>query len=130
VEVFEYAGAKLPKTLDEVDCYEVGTPLTFAHMLKSKDGAWYGLDANQERFEPRTYFLRLRPEVPEVPGLFLTGQDVTQNAFGPSALAGLLCAAKVLGRRNPFDLLDRKLCGSDSVTGSPTSKGKVTPAAK
>ncbi len=43
------------------------------------------------------FFLRLRPELPKVPGLYLTGQDViTGDIFG-AKVGGLLCAQKVLG---------------------------------
>jgi len=61
-----------------------------------------------ERFKPKNYFLRLRPEVHEEPGLFLTGQDVTSDGLLGAAIGGILCAGKVLGEHNPFSLL-RKL---------------------
>ena len=98
-------GAKLPNTLDDVDFYEIGSPLTFAYYYNSERGAFYGLDNNLKRFEPKTFFLRLRPEVPEVPGLYLTGQDVFTDGFGPSMVSGMLCAGKVLGVKNPASLV-------------------------
>ena len=62
----------------------------------------------KNNFEPKNFFLRLRPEVREVPGLFLTGQDVVCDGVLSSSLGGLLCAAKVLGRSNPLSLLDTR----------------------
>lgn len=53
-------GATLPTSLDQVDYYEVGSPLTFAHYYNSEQGAFYGLDNDMKRFEPRNFFLRLR----------------------------------------------------------------------
>lgn len=98
-------GARLPDSLDDVDFYEIGSPLTFAHYYNAKEGAFYGLDNDMKRFEPRTFFLRLRPEVPEVNGLYLSGQDVICDGLGPSMLGGLLCARKVLGITNPTSLV-------------------------
>ena len=97
--------SKLPKTLEAVDHYEVGSPLTFAHYYKSQRGAFYGLDIDLKRFEPRTFFLRLRPDVPEVPGLYLTGQDVMADGMIGAMMGGLLCAQKVLGVVNLGSLL-------------------------
>jgi all-trans-retinol 13,14-reductase len=97
--------AKLPKTLDAVDHYEVGSPISFAHYYKSQRGALYGLDHDLKRFEPKTFFLRLRPDLPEVPGLYLTGQDIIADSMMGAMIGGLLCAQKVLGVRNPMSLL-------------------------
>jgi len=99
------SGAEVPETLDGVDMFEIGTPVTFASFFNRNEGAWYGLDNNMERFKPKNYFLRLRPEVHEVPGLFLTGQDVTSDGLLGAAIGGILCAGKVLGEHNPFSLL-------------------------
>lgn len=98
-------GAKLPTSLNEVDFCEVGTPLTFAHYYNSERGAFYGLDNDMKRFEPKAFFLRLRSEVPEVKGLYLTGQDVTMDSLGGAMIGGLLCARKVLGVMNPTSLV-------------------------
>lgn len=99
-------GAKLPTSLDQVDFYEIGSPLTFAHYYNSERGAFYGLDNDMKRFDPNTFFLRLRPEVPEVKGLYLTGQDVMMDSLGGAMIGGLLCARKVLGVINPTSLLN------------------------
>jgi all-trans-retinol 13,14-reductase len=97
--------ANLPKSLEEVDHFEVGSPLTFAHYYKSQRGAFYGLDNDLKRFEPKTFFLRLRPDVQEVPGLYLTGQDVMVDGMMGAMVGGVLCAQKVLGVVNPRSLL-------------------------
>lgn len=97
--------AKLPKTLGLVDHYEVGSPISFSHYYKSQRGAFFGLDHDLKRFEPKTFFLRLRPEVPEVPGLYLTGQDILTDGMCGAMMGGLLCAQKVLGVSNPMSLL-------------------------
>lgn len=75
------------------------------HYYNAERGAFYGLDNNLKRFEPKTFFLRLRPQVPEVPGLYLAGQDVMTDGLGAAMIGGLLCAAKVLGVTNPSSLL-------------------------
>jgi all-trans-retinol 13,14-reductase len=98
-------GAKLPKTLDAVDHYEVGSPLSYAHYYNAQRGALYGLDLDLKRFEPKTFLLRLRPEIPEVPGLYLTGQDIAVDGMIGAMFGGLLCAQKVLGLRKVISLL-------------------------
>lgn len=105
MEVLEPTGAKLPKTLSDVDYYQIATPLTFAQYFKSEHGAFYGLDNDMKRFEPKTFFLRLRPEVPEVPGVYLTGQDMVTDGLAGAMLGGFLCAGKVLGVSNPKALV-------------------------
>lgn len=107
-QVLNHAGAKLPKDIGELDVAEVGTPLTFEHYFRAEHGGVYGLDNDMKRFDPRTYFLRLRPEVPEVKGLYLAGQDVLSDSIMACTNSGLLCAAKVLGKRDPFSLLKKE----------------------
>ena len=95
----------MPITLDEVDHVDIGTPISFAHYLHSESGAVYGLDHDVKRFEPSNFYCRLRPEVPEAPGLFLTGQDVVADSLVGAMLGGLLCAQKVLGIVDPMTLI-------------------------
>lgn len=108
VEVLGAAGANLPKNLDEVDHFEVGSPVTFKHYYESEKGAFYGLDHDVHRFEAKNFYLRLRSEIPEVPGLFMTGQDITGDGLVNAMGGGLICAQKVLGVTNPFSLLRRE----------------------
>jgi len=123
IQVLGAAGANLPSTLDDVDVLEVGTPLSFAHYLRSESGAVYGLDHDLNRFEPRNFYLRLRPYVPEVPGLYLTGQDMVADSLVGAMSGGLLCAQKVLGVVDPMTLIRRVPSQSDEGQ----DKDDVTP---
>ena len=98
-------GAILPETLQDVDHYEVGTPLTFAHYYNSPEGAWYGLDMNLERFQPENFFLKLRPKVPGIKNLYMTGQDVMTDGLIGAAFGGVTCACSILGVVFPNSLL-------------------------
>mmetsp|Transcript_1112 Transcript_1112/g.1919 ORF Transcript_1112/g.1919 Transcript_1112/m.1919 type:complete len:314 (+) Transcript_1112:1102-2043(+) len=106
VDILSSFGAtNLPQTLDDVDYHELGTPLTYAHYYWKEGGAFYGLDHDLARFAPRNFYEVLRPEVREVPGLYLTGQDISSCGFGGAMVGGVLCAGKVLGAKNPFSVL-------------------------
>ncbi len=96
---------KLPRSLEGVDNFKLGTPLTLAHFLASDHGAMIGLDHNMKRFEPEFHFLRLRSKVPEVSGLFITGQDIVCAGFPGAMVGGLFCAATMLGVGDPFTLV-------------------------
>ena len=100
------ADKALPNLLDEADFAEIGTPLTFHRYLGSDRGAWYGLEHSRARFSPRNYYLRLRPEC-DIDGLYLTGEDVATDGVEGAMFGGYLCAAKILGVRNPLDLADK-----------------------
>jgi all-trans-retinol 13,14-reductase len=99
-------GAKLPESLDGVDHFEIGSPLSFAHYYEATSGALYGLDHDVQRFEADNFFLRLRPEVPEISGLYLSGQDIVTDSLVSAMLGGLLCAQKVLGVLNPLSMVN------------------------
>jgi all-trans-retinol 13,14-reductase len=105
VQVLNSYGAELPHSLDDVGHFEIGSPLSFTHYYEASRGALYGLDHDVQRFECKNYFLRLRPEVQEVSGLFLSGQDVVADSLVGAMMGGLLCAQKVLGFVNPLSLV-------------------------
>ena len=105
VAVLEAFSCELPKTLDEVDEFSIATPLTFAHFFNTEHGSFYGIRNDMARCEPKNCFLRFRPEVPEVGGLYLAGQDVICNGVFTAAMGGMVSASKVLGKKNPFSLL-------------------------
>jgi all-trans-retinol 13,14-reductase len=108
VEVFEATCPTLPKGLESIDHYVIGTPLTYSHFLGSDHGALYGLDHDMKRFEPSMQYLRLRPKVPEVPGLYLSGQDVASGGINGAMLGGLLCAGVVLNVDDPLSLIRKQ----------------------
>jgi all-trans-retinol 13,14-reductase len=98
-------GAKdIPENIRDAEFYELGTPLTFAHYLWRDNGAFYGLDRDTKLFTPKLFYERLRPEVPEVPGLYLSGQDVSLVGFVGALVGGYFAAAKILRVMDPFTL--------------------------
>jgi len=104
-EVVNQSGAKLPRTLEKADYHDMGTPLSYAHFLNADGGSFYALDHDRQRFLPKNYYLRLRPEIPEVPGLYLTGSDAMTLGFVGAMSGGLICAQQVLGIHDPMMLL-------------------------
>ena len=89
-----------PQCRGKVRHTSVGSSLTFNHYLNSERGEVYGLEAHPERFEAEDW---LRPETP-LPGLFLTGQDVTTLGVTGALMSGILTAHSVLGYGGPLDL--------------------------
>jgi all-trans-retinol 13,14-reductase len=83
----------LPGLVGQIDYYEVSTPLSTRHFANYEVGEIYGLDHSPKRFAQRF----LRPRTP-IPGLFLTGQDITSAGIVPSLLAGYLSASAIVGR--------------------------------
>jgi all-trans-retinol 13,14-reductase len=119
------ASESLPQTLAEVAVYELGTPITYAHYLWNDKGAFYGLDHNVDRFSPRIFFQELRPEIPEVPGLYLSGQDITVSSLTGALCGAYLCASKILGVLNPFSLLKEVDHNRVESTGATKSSAPV-----
>jgi len=83
----------LPGLVDQIDYYEVSTPLSTRHFANYESGEIYGLDHSPERFERRF----LKPRTP-IKGLYLTGQDVTSAGIVPSLVAGYLAASTIVGK--------------------------------
>jgi len=83
--------------------YQVGSPVTNNHYLGQQHGECYGLDHAGERFSPLNVAL-LRPQT-DVPGLFLSGQDVLTCGVSGAMYAGLFAAGAVLGRNVYNDLI-------------------------
>jgi all-trans-retinol 13,14-reductase len=128
VEVLENRCPTLPKTLDNVDHFRIGTPLTYSHFLHSEHGALYGLDHDLKRFEPTTHYLRLRPKVQEVSGLYLSGQDVTTCGFIGAMFGGLLCAGNVLDKGDPLTLLREQEKKTESDKETKQEGNMLTPS--
>jgi len=85
-----------PQIRDHIDFIDIGTPVSNKYYIAQPHGEIYGLDHSAERFEP-WMTARLRPET-DVPGLYLTGQDVMLCGFTGAMFGGLLTAQVCLGR--------------------------------
>lgn len=66
---------------------ELSTPLSTEHFARAAAGAVYGLEATPERYQNRW----LRPRTP-VPGLFMSGCDVSVSGVMGAMTGGLLAA--------------------------------------
>ena len=66
-------------------------------------GAIYGIDHVASRFGPEGV-MALRPDVPGIPGLLLTGQDIFCCGFGGAMMSGLITSCAALRRNVYFDL--------------------------
>jgi phytoene dehydrogenase-like protein len=73
---------------------ELSTPLSTKHFAAWAHGEIYGLDHTPARFRQRW----LKPQT-QVPGLYLTGQDVVTCGVAGALLGGVLCASVIL-RKN------------------------------
>lgn len=83
--------AKLPQLRGQIDYCELSTALSTAHFCRHGRGEIYGLNHDPARFEQRW----LRPAT-DIPGLYLSGQDVmTCGVMG--AMAGGVLAAVAAG---------------------------------
>ncbi len=85
--------ALAPAARDCVDVVEVSTPLSYETFLKRERGGFMGLEASPARFRARW----LRAQTP-IPGLYLSGQDVTTDGVIGALLGGVIAAAAVLER--------------------------------
>ena len=97
-----YLYDKLPQLKGKVDYHEVSTPLSSAYFCAWQRGELYGLDHDPQRFRedwlsPRT----------EIPGLWLTGQDVLSCGVVGAMMAGMLTATAILGLRQSGPLMRR-----------------------
>ena len=78
----------------------MGSPLTFNHYLNSERGEVYGLESHPARFCEDDW---LRPETP-LPGLLLTGQDITTLGVTGALMSGILTAHAALGYGGASDI--------------------------
>ncbi|XP_037093628.1 all-trans-retinol 13,14-reductase-like [Pollicipes pollicipes] len=85
-----------PQIRDHIDYVSFGSPVTNNFYLGAPRGEMYGMDHNQERFSGESQTL-LRPAT-DVPGLYLTGQDILSCGFSGGLYGGVLAASVVLGR--------------------------------
>ncbi|KAL3857331.1 hypothetical protein ACJMK2_012009 [Sinanodonta woodiana] len=85
-----------PQLAGKMEYIEVGTPITNRHYLGYPRGEMYGLDHKLNRFSPEI-FTKLRAKT-DIPGLYLTGQDVMTGGFVSSLHSGVFTASAVLNR--------------------------------
>ena len=77
--------------------------MTNKYYLAQPHGELYGLDHTADRMNP-WMAAQLRPKT-DIPGLYLTGQDIMSCGFTGALYAGLLTASSVLGRNCMSDLI-------------------------
>ncbi|KAL5257799.1 hypothetical protein ACHWQZ_G012661 [Mnemiopsis leidyi] len=85
-----------PQIEDCIDYIDIGTPVTNNHYISSTKGEIYGLDHNVGRFDAEVSAV-LRPET-DIPGLYLTGQDVLMCGFTGALMGGALTSCAMLKR--------------------------------
>ncbi|XP_069134346.1 all-trans-retinol 13,14-reductase-like [Argopecten irradians] len=93
-----------PKLEGHDDYFEVGSPLSNKHYLGFQEGEIYGLDHTINKFRPKSA-IHLRPKT-DIPGLYLTGQDILVCGFSGALYGGMLCASSILNR-NLYNDLDK-----------------------
>lgn len=91
----------LPQLREEVDYYELSTPLTTRKFDHNDKGEIYGLAHSPARFRNKN----LKPQTP-VKGLYLTGQDVLTAGIGGALMGGVLCVSAIL-RKNMLNKIRR-----------------------
>lgn len=89
--LLEVVYRRLPQLRGKVDMVEATTPLSAAHFAGHRRGELYGLDHTPER-----YALSLHAKS-GVPGLLLTGVDLTTCGVAGAMVAGAVTAGAVLG---------------------------------
>ena len=92
-----------PQIRDHIDYKDIGTPMTNKHYIAQPHGEIYGLDHTRERMHP-LMASKLRAKT-DIPGLYLTGQDILSCGFTGALFASLLTASAVLERNVLNDLI-------------------------
>jgi all-trans-retinol 13,14-reductase len=85
--------AKVPQLAGKIDHAELSTPLTTKHFAGYERGELYGLDHS-----PARYQMKMRAAT-EIPGLYLTGQDLVSCGVSGAMFGGLLTATAIAGPR-------------------------------
>lgn len=83
---------KLPQLQGKIDYYELSTSLSTEYFCRYRQGEIYGIDHTPERFEQDW----LKPKT-EIPGLWLTGQDILTCGVVGGLVGGLLTAIQLGG---------------------------------
>jgi len=92
-----------PQIRDCIDFIDIGSPVTNKYYIGQPHGEIYGLDHTIERFDP-LMVAKLRPAT-DIPGLYLTGQDILSCGFTGALFAGVISAQAALGRNVMGDLI-------------------------
>ncbi|MDH3620057.1 MAG: NAD(P)/FAD-dependent oxidoreductase [Gammaproteobacteria bacterium] len=98
--LMEYVYEKLPQLRGKVDYFEVSTPLSTNWFGGYQRGELYGLAHTRQRLAQDW----LRPKT-EIPGLWLTGQDVLTCGVTGAMMAGMLTTMSMVGARKMTPLL-------------------------
>ncbi len=101
-QMVEQACKLYPQVKHHIDYVEIGTPVTNNYYFGQQHGEVYGLDHGLERFDP--WFLALARAETDVPGLYLTGQDIFLVGVTSALYSGALTASAVLERNVLMDL--------------------------
>ena len=83
---------KLPHLRGKIDYYELSTPLSTDYFCRYSHGEIYGLNHDPQRFKQDW----LKPKT-DIPGLYLTGQDVMTCGVVGAMVGGLLTAINTSG---------------------------------
>ncbi len=101
-QMVEQACQLYPQVEHHVNYVEIGTPVTNDYYFGQQHGEVYGLDHELERFNP--WFLALARAETDVPGLYLTGQDIFLVGITSALYSSALTASAVLERNVLMDL--------------------------
>lgn len=93
-EAKKYVFALFPALADYSD-EDAATPATTEHYVQGHLGASYGLDTPTKRFFDWDIVRALRPET-DLPGVFLTGQDILMLGVSGAMTNGILTAQVML----------------------------------
>jgi len=100
--LIEHLYEKLPTLRGKVDYYEVSTPLSTNWFGGYQEGELYGLSHTPKRMQQKW----LRPKT-DIPGLWLTGQDILTCGVTGAMMAGFLTTASIVGMRKMAPLSKR-----------------------
>jgi all-trans-retinol 13,14-reductase len=100
--LLEHLYQKLPQLRGRVDYWEVSTPLSMQWFCGWNRGELYGLDHDPARFGQDW----LRPRT-RIPGLWLTGQDITSCGVAGAMMGGMASATAIAGARRMMPLMKR-----------------------
>jgi all-trans-retinol 13,14-reductase len=92
--LLEHLYDKVPQVRGRIDYWEVSTPLSMKWFCGWQRGELYGLDHDPSRMRQRW----LRPRT-QVPGLWLTGQDIMSCGVSGAMMGGLAAATAIAGVR-------------------------------